>query len=59
MTQDPNSADSELKNILDAAGMMIITTDLTGIVRIFNPAAERMLKWSKQAKIGTVIVSKP
>lgn len=52
MTQDPNSADSELKNILDAAGMMIITTDLTGIVRIFNPAAERMLKWSADEVVG-------
>ena len=52
MAPTNSSASSELKNILDAAGTMIITTDLAGIVRIFNPASERLLGWSAREVVG-------
>ncbi|MCH5377791.1 MAG: PAS domain-containing protein, partial [Planctomycetes bacterium] len=42
---DNNLTSSELKAVLDAAGTMIIATDLNGTIKIFNPAAERMLGW--------------
>jgi PAS domain S-box-containing protein len=42
---DNNLTSAELKAVLDAAGTMIIGTDLHGTVKIFNPAAERMLGW--------------
>lgn len=37
---------SELKAVLDAAGTMIIASDLLGTIRIFNPVAERLLGWT-------------
>ena len=43
---------SELKTILDAAGTTIIATDVTGVVRTFNPAAERMIGWRAEEVIG-------
>jgi Amt family ammonium transporter len=52
MAPTNNPASSELKAILDAAGTMIITTDLAGTVRIFNPAAERLLGWSADEVVG-------
>jgi PAS domain S-box-containing protein len=52
MAPTNNPASSELKAILDAAGTMIITTDLAGIVRIFNPAAERLLGWNAAEVVG-------
>ena len=42
----------EIKAILEAAGAMIVATDLKGIVRVFNPAAERMLGWTAEEVIG-------
>ena len=36
----------------DAAGTMIIATDLEGKVRFFNPAAERLLGWSAAEVVG-------
>lgn len=48
MSPSEQPASSELKAILDAAGTMIITTDLAGTVRIFNPAAERLLGWKSR-----------
>src|SRR5665213_1897435 len=48
-----NSPDpSELTAILNAAGTMIIATGLTGTVRIFNPAAERLLGWKGSEVLG-------
>ncbi len=43
---------SEFKAIVNAAGTMMITTDLAGTVRIFNPAAERLLGWSAADVVG-------
>lgn len=52
MVPTPLPTLSELSAILDAVGAMIITTDLEGTVRIFNPAAERMLGWRADEVIG-------
>lgn len=43
---------SELKSILDAVGTMIVATDADGIVRTFNPAAERLLGWRADEVVG-------
>lgn len=43
---------AELKSIFDAAGTMIVATDANGIVRVFNPAAERLLGWRADEVIG-------
>jgi|GEM_PF-2224219 len=42
----------DLNLILEAAGTMIATTDLSGTVRSINPAAERMLGWSAEEVVG-------
>lgn len=52
MSPSEQTDSSELKAILDAAGTMIITTDLAGTVRIFNPAAERLLGWRADEVVG-------
>ncbi|MDP1560589.1 MAG: PAS domain S-box protein, partial [Pirellulaceae bacterium] len=52
MLSAPLPTSSELIAILDAVGTMIITTDLAGTVRIFNPAAERLLGWRAAEVIG-------
>lgn len=43
---------SEFKSILDAAGTMIVATDADGVVRTFNPAAERLLGWRADEVVG-------
>ncbi len=48
----PSTDFSDLKSILDAAGTMIVATDADGIVRIFNPAAERLLGWRADEVVG-------
>jgi PAS domain-containing protein len=52
MPSGDTPASPDPKAILDAAGVMIITTDLAGTVRIFNPAAERLLGWSAAEVVG-------
>jgi len=42
----------EIKAILEAAGTMVVATDLAGIIWVFNPAAERLLGWSAEEVIG-------
>lgn len=42
----------ELKSIFAAAGTMIVATDAEGIVRFFNPAAERLLGWRAEEVVG-------
>ena len=42
----------ELRAILDAAGTMIVATDAEGIIRTFNPAAERLLGWRADEVVG-------
>ena len=37
---------TEIKAIVEAAGTMIVATDVNGIIWLFNPAAERMLGWT-------------
>ena len=49
---DPPPDFAELKSIFDAAGTMIVATDANGIVRTFNPAAERLLQWRADEVIG-------
>ncbi len=46
------NAEMRLRAILDAAGDGIISTDQTGTVTSFNPAASRMFGYSRQEIIG-------
>ncbi|MBN1911464.1 MAG: phosphate ABC transporter substrate-binding protein PstS family protein [Pirellulales bacterium] len=40
-------SETQLRNVLDAASQVsIIATDLNGMIRVFNPGAERMLGYS-------------
>ena len=48
----PQFGFAELKTIFDVVGTMFIATDADGIVRIFNPAAERLLGWRADEVIG-------
>ncbi len=43
---------TEIGAIVEAAGTMIVATDLNGIIWLFNPAAERMLGWTAEEVIG-------
>ena len=52
MPPTPLVADFDLKAVLDAAGTMIITTDLNGVLRIFIPAAELLHGWSAGEVVG-------
>ena len=42
----------EIKAVVEAAGTMIVATDLNGIIWLFNPAAERLLGWTAEEVIG-------
>lgn len=42
----------DLSAILEAAGSMLIACDVEGIVRVFNPAAERLLGWTAAEVVG-------
>ncbi|MEX2618983.1 MAG: EAL domain-containing protein [Egibacteraceae bacterium] len=41
--------------LLEAVGDAVIATDLTGLVRYVNPAAERLYGWSEQQVLGRAI----
>ncbi|MBD3673659.1 MAG: response regulator [Planctomycetaceae bacterium] len=41
-----------LRSVLNAAGTMIIATDTTGTIEIFNPAAEKLLGWKASEVVG-------
>lgn len=49
---EPRFGSFEHKTILDAVGTMIIATDADGIIRTFNPAAERLLGWRADEVVG-------
>lgn len=42
----------DYKAIVESSGTMIIACDLNGIVRLFNPAAERLLGWKASEVVG-------
>ena len=46
----PDSTD--IKAIVEAAGTMVVATDLSGIIWLFNPAAERMLGWTAEEVVN-------
>jgi PAS domain S-box-containing protein len=46
------AANARWRAILDSAPNMIVTTDLTGVVRSFSPGAERMLGWRADEVVG-------
>lgn len=52
MLSPSSPAAVEMKALLDAAGTMIVATDLSGTVQIFSNAAERLLGWAAAEVIG-------
>jgi PAS domain S-box-containing protein len=58
MTNDNTSPAPDLEAILNAAGTMMIACDRDGTVRVFNPAAERLLGWSAAEIVGRHTVAK-
>lgn len=49
---DPWKARDLLQAVVDASPLAILTLDLEGIVRCWNPAAERLFGWSAAEAIG-------
>jgi len=49
---EPNTTTDHLRSVLNAAGTMIIDTDVTGIIEIFNPLAEKLMGWKASDVVG-------
>ena len=43
---------AQMRSLIDSAPMAIVTVDLDGVIRSWNPAAERILGWAAAESIG-------
>jgi len=48
-----NESNEKLRSIIEASPLAIIARDLEGIVRLWNPAAEKLFGWKSEEVIGT------
>ena len=52
---DTRESNERLRAVIQAAPLAIVARDLNRVIRMWNPAAERMFGWRKRDVIGTTL----
>jgi diguanylate cyclase (GGDEF)-like protein/PAS domain S-box-containing protein len=49
-----NESNEKLRSIIEASPLAIIARDIEGVIRLWNPAAEKLFGWKAEEVVGTI-----